>query len=95
MKVAVDDRVLVNEREGKKLNGHFVQTMPMRGFTADNAQTCIGILNGVEPAVCGPERMVRGRVRMPPLAPNEALSVSTLTGVRRVRLPARTGRPKD
>ena len=94
--MAVDDRVLVNERDGKKLNGHFVQTMPMRGLTADNAQTCIGILNGVEPAEPTNEaRMVRGRVRMPPLAPNEALSVSTLTGVRRVRLPARTGRPKD
>merc|ERR1711871_1571546 len=39
--VAVDDRMLLQEKQGNKLSGHFVHTHPSGGLTADAAQACI------------------------------------------------------
>ena len=41
----MDDRVLTNERDGFKLRGNFVHTMPARGLTQGKADSCIAILN--------------------------------------------------
>lgn len=47
--VAIDDRPLLQENSGAKLEGHFVQTNPRQGLTQAVADQCIRILNGEEP----------------------------------------------
>mmetsp|Transcript_72200 Transcript_72200/g.159746 ORF Transcript_72200/g.159746 Transcript_72200/m.159746 type:complete len:257 (+) Transcript_72200:41-811(+) len=42
--IAIDDRDLLNEQHGRHLRGHFLQTHPMRGLTAEAADQCIAIL---------------------------------------------------
>lgn len=43
--VAIDDRHLLEEKNGKYLRGHFVQTHLMHGLTETAADECIRILN--------------------------------------------------
>merc|ERR1711907_524761 len=47
--VAVDDRDLLHENSGSKLQGHFVHTNPRQGLTQAVADQMIRILNGEEP----------------------------------------------
>jgi len=47
--VAIDDRMLVEERHGSYLRGHFVQTQLMRGLTEAHAEAVIRILNADVP----------------------------------------------
>ncbi|CAK8989668.1 unnamed protein product [Durusdinium trenchii] len=42
--VAIDDRELLAEQNGRFLRGHFVQTHPLRGLTPEAADACIAIL---------------------------------------------------
>lgn len=42
--VAIDDRELLTEQNGRFLRGHFVQTHPLRGLTPEAADACIAIL---------------------------------------------------
>lgn len=49
--VAVDDRMLLGEKQGIKLEGHFVHTHPRQGLTQAAANQCIAILNGEGPQV--------------------------------------------
>mmetsp|Transcript_53606 Transcript_53606/g.149125 ORF Transcript_53606/g.149125 Transcript_53606/m.149125 type:complete len:258 (-) Transcript_53606:96-869(-) len=43
--IAIDDRALLEERHGQHLQGHFVQTQPMRGLVESVADECVRILN--------------------------------------------------
>lgn len=47
--VAIDDRALLEERHGSYLQGHFVQTHPLRGITDETVSQCVDILNKPEP----------------------------------------------
>ncbi|CAJ1359440.1 unnamed protein product, partial [Effrenium voratum] len=42
--IAIDDRELLSEQNGRFLRGHFVQTHPLRGLTPEAADACIAIL---------------------------------------------------
>lgn len=42
--VAIDDRELLTEQNGRFLRGHFVQTHPLRGLTVEAADACIALL---------------------------------------------------
>lgn len=52
--LAIDDRALLEERHGSHLRGHFVQTQPVRGFTAADADLCISMLNQELPPAPSP-----------------------------------------
>lgn len=43
--IAIDDRMLVEERHGQYLRGHFVQTHPLRGLTEDRVEECVRLLS--------------------------------------------------
>eukprot|EP00929_Paragymnodinium_shiwhaense_P085138 TRINITY_DN45591_c0_g1_i1.p1 TRINITY_DN45591_c0_g1~~TRINITY_DN45591_c0_g1_i1.p1 ORF type:complete len:247 (+),score=29.63 TRINITY_DN45591_c0_g1_i1:251-991(+) len=47
--VAIDDRMLLEERHGNHLQGHFVQTHPMRGLQDREVEECAKILNSDPP----------------------------------------------
>lgn len=59
--VAIDDRALLDERNGRSLTGHFCRTNPVRGLTDKDVDECIRILQTPPPtksASCGPTHKV-------------------------------------
>lgn len=66
--VAIDDRPLLDERNGRNLTGHFVRTNPVRGLTDKDVDECIRILQtppAAKSVSCGPTHKVYPNLDIP------------------------------
>lgn len=84
--VAVDDRHLLQEKQGQRLKGHFVQTQPIRGLTVDVAFAMIRILQGAGAPVEDTPAVPQEPYGAPSVRGNTIVAAKKITRPRRTNL---------